>query len=175
MLKERVLAKLNEQLKHELASAYLYFSMAGYFESISLKGFANWMKVQAQEELAHSVRIFSYINDKSARVEIYELEAPKNDWGSPLAAIEDAHQHECYISERINECVSLALAENDHSTNTFLQWFVAEQVEEEAAADDVVQKLKLIGDNSSGLFLLDQELQKRNFESDGGPDSILSG
>lgn len=166
MLKDNVLEKLNEQLKFELASAYVYFSMAAYFESISLKGFANWMAVQAQEELSHVVRIFNYVNDKGARVRTYALDAPKNDWGSPLDAIQDAYGHECMISEKINECVTLALEENDHSTNTFLQWFVAEQVEEEANADDLVQKLKLIGDNSSGLFLLDQELQKRKFEGE---------
>ena len=175
MLKDNVLAKLNEQLKLELASAYVYFSMAGYFEAISLKGFANWMKIQAQEELAHTMRIFNYINDKGARVETYALDAPRNDWDSPLATIEDAYAHECFISEKINECVSLALAENDHSTNTFLQWFVAEQVEEEAAADDLVHKLKRIGDNASGLFLLDQELQKREFDSEADGASMSPG
>ena len=169
MLKDNVLNKLNEQLNYELASAYVYFAMAGYLESINLKGFSNWMKVQAQEEIAHTARIFNYINDKSARVHMTALDAPKNDWSSPLEALEDAYAHECMISEKINDCVTLAIQESDHSTNTFLQWFVAEQVEEEAAADDIVQKLKLIGDNSSGLYLLDTELMNRSFDDpDGG-------
>ena len=163
MLKERVLKKLNEQINHEMASAYLYFSMMGYFESLSLKGFSHWMKLQAQEEMTHSLRIFNYINDKGERAEAGSLAAPRHDWASPLEVAEDVYTHECFVSEKINECVTLALEENDHSTNTFLQWFVAEQVEEEASADDVVQKLKLIGDNSSGLFLLDAELGKRAF------------
>ena len=163
MLKDAILEKLNDQLNVELKSAYVYYAMAGYFENISLKGFAHWMTLQAQEELTHVDRIFKYINDKGARVQLREVPAPRGDWKSPLDAMQDAYDHECLVSEKINECVSAALASNDHSTNTFLQWFVAEQVEEEAAADDVVQKLKLIGDHPSGLFMLDNELSKRSF------------
>ncbi|MEX2016757.1 MAG: ferritin [Candidatus Hydrogenedentales bacterium] len=166
MLKRVILDKLNEQLNHELQSAYVYYAMAGYFEGISLKGFAHWMTLQAQEELTHVNRLFRYINDKGARVALGDVPAPKGAWKSPLDAIQDAYNHECFVSEKINECVSAALAENDHSTNTFLQWFVAEQVEEEAAADDVVQKLKLIGDHPSGLFMLDNELSKRTLGTD---------
>lgn len=164
MLKNSILNKLNGQITKELESAYLYFSMMSYFESISLKGFAHWMKLQAQEELGHAMRFFAYVNDKSMRVKSGAIASPKNEWDSPLDAIEDLYQHECLVSELINECVSLAIKENDHSTNTFLLWFVSEQVEEEASADEVVQKLKLIGDNSSGLFLLDTELGKRSAE-----------
>ncbi len=163
MLKPNVLEKLNQQINAELYSAYLYYSMAGYFESINLKGFANWMTIQAQEELTHVARFFDYVNDRSARVNMRAVDAPRNDWPSPLAAIEEVYEHECAISEKINECVTLALEKHDHPTNSFLQWFVAEQVEEEAAADTIVQSLKLIGDNTSGLFLLDVELAKRVF------------
>lgn len=167
MLKKSVLDKLNAQLNSELSSAYLYYSMSAYFEHTNLKGFANWMKVQAQEELAHVDRLFNYINDRSARVVLKAVPAPKGEWKSPLDAMEDAYRHECEVSEQINECVSFALKENDHSTNTFLQWFVAEQVEEEAAADEIVQKLKLIGDNSSALYLLDSDLGRRTFAGGG--------
>lgn len=167
MLNKTILNKMNAQITAELESAYLYFSMMSYFESISLKGFAHWMKLQAQEELGHAMRIFSYVNDKSMRVKTGPIGAPKNEWDSPLDAIEDFYTHECAVSEMINECVTLAIKENDHSTNTFLQWFVSEQVEEEASADEVVQKLKLIGDNSSGLFLLDTELSKRALDGAG--------
>ena len=163
MLKDSILEKLNEQVNHELRSAYVYYAMAAYFEGVSLKGFAHWMTLQAQEELTHVDRIFRYINDKGARVELRDVPAPRGEWKSPLDAMQDAYNHECFVSEKINECVSAALAANDHSTNAFLQWFVAEQVEEEAAADDVVQKLKLIGEHPSGLFLLDNELSKRTF------------
>lgn len=172
MLNKRMEERLNEQIRHELQSAYIYFGMAAYFEAISLKGFANWMTVQAQEELTHAYRIFNYINDRSGRAVMKPLEAPPIEWASPLAAVKNAYDHECKVSASINECVSLAFEEKDHMSYTFLQWFVSEQVEEEANADDVVQKLKLIGDNPSGLFLLDNELSKRTFAAEpggGGP------
>lgn len=168
MLKTNIEDRLNEQVRHELQSAYIYFGMAGYFEHINLKGFANWMTVQAQEELTHAYRIFNYINDRGGRAKMKALDAPPLDWKSPLAAVTNAYEHECKVSLSINECVSLALDERDHMTNTFLQWFVAEQVEEEASADDLVQKLKLIGDNASGLFMLDTELSKRKFGTEEG-------
>ncbi len=168
MLKENVLDKLNAQLNNEIYSAYLYFSMAGYFESLNLKGFANWMEIQAREEVLHSHRLYKYIIDKGNRPKMSAIDAPTHDWGSPQEAMEDTYSHECLISEQINECVSLALKENDHSTNTMLQWFVSEQVEEEAAADDIVQKLKMIAGNSTGLYLLDSELSKRSPNSTPG-------
>lgn len=167
MLKDKVLTKINDQLNHELAAAYLYYSMAAYFESINLKGFSNWMIIQAQEELTHSHRLFMYIINRAARPTLKAVEMPKKDWKSPLDAIKDAYKHECMVSEMINECVGMAIKENDHMTNTMLQWFVNEQVEEEAAADDVVQKLKLIGDNTGALFLLDNELAKRTLAPEG--------
>ena len=166
MLKDAVHARMNEQLKHELSSAYVYFSMAAYFESISLKGFAHWMQMQAREELTHVLRIFNYINDRGAAVQLPAIPEPRSAWESPAEAMTDAYKHECFISEQINECVSLAVRENDHATNAFLQWFVAEQVEEEANADEIVQKLKLIGNDKSGLFLLDNELGKRQGAGD---------
>ncbi len=168
MLKETVLNKLNDQFNCEVFSAYLYFSMAGNFESINLKGFANWMEIQAQEELTHAHRIYKYIVDRGDRPMMAAVDAPRHDWGSPLEAMTDAYEHECQISAQINDCVTLVLKENDHSTNTMLQWFVNEQIEEEAVADDIVQKLKLIADNSTGLFLLDTELSKRTANFDGG-------
>jgi len=163
MLKKNILSKLNEQMNSELGAAYFYLAMAGYFEGVNLEGFSNWMKVQAQEEVAHAMRIFDYVNDKGARVKLEAVEKPPQDWKSPLEAMEDAYNHECAVSASINDCVSLAIKENDHSTNTFLQWFVAEQVEEEANSDAMVQKLKMIGENSTGLYLLDTELAKRSF------------
>lgn len=168
MLKENILAKLNEQVKHEAYSAYLYYSMVGYFETKNLKGFANWMLIQAQEEITHMHRIFSYIYNRGASVELEAQEKPKHTWESPVDAIRDALEHERFISEKINECVTLAVSENDHPTNTMLQWFVAEQVEEEASADELLQKLIMIGDNASGLFLLDTELSKRRFGAASG-------
>ena len=164
MLSDTILNRLNDQLNKESYSAYLYYSMSAYFETVNLKGFAHWMLIQAQEEITHTQRLFMYINDKSARVKLGAVDEPPHEWDSPLACLENAYEHECMISQRINDCVTLALGENDHATNAMLQWFVNEQVEEEANADDLVQKLKLIGDNSSGLFLIDAELSKRTFQ-----------
>lgn len=168
MLKDSILTKLNEQVQHEAYSAYLYYSMVSYFDTVNLKGFANWMLIQAQEEITHMHRIFSYIHDKGASVSLGGIDQPPASWESPVECIGETLTHEQFISEKINECVTLALSENDHSTNTMLQWFVAEQVEEEANADDLLQKLIMIGDNSSGLFLLDSELGQRKFVNEAG-------
>lgn len=163
MLKDSMLDKLNEQIQHEAYSAYLYYSMVGYFESENLKGFANWMQIQAQEEITHMHRIFTYINDKGASVVLGPVDQPPSKWDSPVECIRQTLEHECFISEKINECVTLALSENDHATNAMLQWFVAEQVEEEANADELLQKVIMIGDNASGMFLVDNELGQRKF------------
>jgi ferritin len=135
--------------------------MTAYFESLSLKGFSHWMSLQAQEELLHVSKLFQHINDRAGRVVFNAIEAPPSVWDSPLKVMEAAYAHECTVSESINEEVGFALSLNDHTSVTFLQWFVAEQVEEEAVADEIVQKLKIIGDNSSALFLLDHELGQR--------------
>lgn len=163
MLKDNVLDKLNEQLNLELQSAYVYYATAAYFEDKNLKGFANWMLVQAQEEVTHAHRIYNYIIDRGAKPRFDAADAPKQDWDSPLDAVKDAYDHECMVSERINECVGLAVKENDHSTNTMLQWFVNEQVEEEATADELVQRLKLVQDSPGALYMLDADLSKRSF------------
>ena len=163
MLGEKVETALNEQINWELYSGYLYLSMSAYFLSINLNGFASWMRVQAQEEATHAMKFFDFINERSGRVNLLETKAPQKEWESPLAAFEDAYEHECFVSSRINDLVNLSLDEKDHASNNFLQWFVSEQVEEEASVDEVVQKLKIIGDDGGGLFMLDQELGKRVF------------
>ena len=166
MLNDAVLKKLNEQVAQEGYSAYLYYAMVGYFDRVNLRGFANWMLIQAQEEITHMHRIFTYVHDRGASVTLQGQEQPPSSWESPLVCISETLEHERMISEKINECVTLALGENDHSTNAMLQWFVNEQVEEEAKADDLYQKLKMIGNDASGLYLLDTELAKRVFVSD---------
>lgn len=163
MLKEKMEKALNGQITEEYFSSYLYLSMASYFESINLQGFANWMRVQAQEEMIHAMKIFDFVIERGGRVVLEALNKPEKEWASPLAAFEAAYNHECHISECINNIVTLSLKENDHATNNTLQWFVAEQVEEEASADAVVQRLKLVGGDGAGLFMIDQELAKRVF------------
>ena len=163
MLKPDIQNAFNQQINAELFSSYLYVSMSAYFESINLKGMANWMRVQAQEEVQHAMKFYDFINDRGGRVLLSAIEGPETDWDSPLAVFENAYQHECKVTGLINELVDLSIQVSDHAANTFLQWFVTEQVEEEASADDIVQKLKLAGDNASVLFMIDQELGRRTF------------
>jgi ferritin len=163
VLTERIQDALNGQLNAELYSAYLYLSMAAYYESIDLPGFANWMRVQAQEELVHVMKFYDFINERDGRVILRPVEGPPTEWASPRAPFEDAYRHEQKVTEMINNLVDLSTEERDHATDNFLQWFVAEQVEEEASVNEVVQKVKLGGDSGYGLLMIDRELAQRVF------------
>jgi len=163
MLNKKIQPALNQQLIAELYSSYLYLSMSAYFQSVNLPGFANWMRVQAQEELVHAMKFYDFINERGGRVMLQQIEAPPTEWSSPLDVFENAYKHEQKVTGLINDLVNLAVKEGDHATNIFLQWFVTEQVEEEASADEVVQKLKLMGDDGGGLFMLDREMGQRIF------------
>ena len=153
----------NEQINEELYSAYLYLSMVAYFESTNLPGFANWMRVQTQEEIVHAMKFYDYINQRNGRVVLTALADPQIEWKSPMDAFEAAYKHEVHITAKINELVNLAIEEKDHAANMFLQWFVNEQVEEEKNPSDIIQKLKMIKDSSEGLYMLDKELATRVF------------
>ena len=163
MIDEKMQEALNKQLNAELYSSYLYLSMSAYFQSVNLSGFANWMRVQAQEELAHALKFYDYVNERGGRVVLPAVDEPPSEWDSPLAVFEHVYEHEQKVTGLINKLVDLAVKARDHATNNFLQWFVSEQVEEEASADEVLQKLKLVGDDASGLFMIDQELAQRVF------------
>jgi len=163
MLTPKMQQALNDQVKWELYSAYLYLSMSAYFSSINLMGFANWMRVQAQEELAHAVKFYDFLIERQGKVILQAVEAPPFKWASPLAAFQKTYEHEQSVTARINDLADLALKTRDHATHIFVQWFVTEQVEEEAAADAIVQQLKLIGKESGALFMLDRELRQRVF------------
>ena len=163
MLKKKMLDALNKQINEELFSAYLYLAMAAYFESISLNGFASWMKVQVQEEVSHAMKIYDYVFERGGKAEMQAIKKPALEWKSPLNVFQEAYKHECHISGCIGKLVDLAIESSDHATNNFLQWFVGEQVEEEATADAVVQKLKLVGNDGGGLFMIDQEMATRVF------------
>jgi ferritin len=162
-MKEKMQEAINEQINAEIYSAYLYYSMASYFESLSLKGFAHWMRLQVLEELTHAQKFTAFAHDRGAKVVMRQVEGPPSEWASPLEAFESTYRHEQEVTSRINRLVDLALKESDHATYNFLQWFVGEQVEEEASADEIVQKLKLVGKAEGGLFLVDQELSQRAF------------
>ena len=161
MLTSQMEEALNDQLSAELASDYLYLSMAAYFEDQNLEGFGQWMQIQAREEFAHAMKIYAFIQSRGGRVRLRALEAPQHDWDSPLAAFSAALDHERMITSRINVLVDLANEVKDNATHQFLMWFVAEQVEEEETASRVVDRLKLMGDAPGGLFIMDNELGLR--------------
>ncbi|MGD0896839.1 MAG: ferritin [Thermoguttaceae bacterium] len=161
MLKSNIQDALNDQMNAEMASAYLYLSMAAHFESRSLRGMAHWMKVQAGEEWRHAMKFFQQIVDRGGHVSFLPLGAPKEKWSSVQDAFQDALNHECQVTGRIHGLVKLAASEADFATHAFLQWFVNEQVEEEANAQIIVEKLKMMGDGNVGLLFLDSELGKR--------------
>jgi ferritin len=161
MLSKKIEKALNEQINAEMYSAYLYLAMAAWFESQNLRGFASWMKVQSREENTHAMKFFEFVNERRGTVTLKEIGAPAQEWKSPLAAFEAALEHEQYITGRINELVNLATAEKDHATAAFLQWFVKEQVEEEASADSIVQQLKMAENAPGALFMIDHVLGER--------------
>lgn len=163
MLDSRMAGALNEQCNAELYSSYLYLSMGAYFESQKLKGFANWMRVQAQEELMHAMKFYDFINERGARALMKAIEGPPTEWESPLAVFEHVYEHEQKVTSLIAQLVALATELSDHPTNDFLRWFVAEQVEEEESANDVLQKVKLAADAPMGLMTVDRELAQRTF------------
>jgi ferritin len=152
---------MNEQIKNELFSAYQYLSMAAYCESENLPGFAQWMRAQSLEETQHAIKFYDFILDRSGRVVLHGIDGPVVEFGSPLEVFERALEHEKKVTAMINDLYGLAARENDYASQTFLQWFVTEQVEEEKNAEDVVETLKMIGDKSEALFLLDRELGQR--------------
>jgi len=165
VISEKMLKALNDQIKEELGSAYLYFAMAADFEAKNLKGFSLWMKSQAGEEMVHAMKFYNFINDRGGKAVLKSLDEPQSEWASPLEAFKAAYKHEQFITDCINNLVALAKEEKDTATEVMLQWFVTEQVEEEASADEVVQKLELMGDSKHGLYMLDKELGARQLPS----------
>ncbi|WP_297056581.1 ferritin [Thermosulfurimonas sp.] len=161
MLSEKMEAALNEQIKWEFYSAYLYLSMAAYFEDLGLEGFSHWMKAQAAEETMHAMKFYRFVHERGGRVRLQEIPKPPEEWDSPLACLEYALNHEQEVSRRINALMSAAKEEGDHATEIFLQWFVSEQVEEEDSFGRLVNQMKLVKDSPQGLFHLDRELATR--------------
>ncbi len=163
MIDERMKDEINKQINAELYSAYLYLSMATYFEEQGLPGFANWMYVQNQEETFHGMKFFHYLAERGGRVELLAIDEPPREWASPLAVFEHVYEHEQHVTSLINNLVNVAEELKDRATFNELQWFVAEQVEEEANADAIVSKLRLTKDAPAALFMIDNELAARVF------------
>jgi ferritin len=169
MLGEEIQDAMNEQIKNEFYSAYQYLSMAAYCELANLPGFAHWMRTQAREETEHAMKFYDFILNRNGRVVLQAIEGPIVGFGSPLEVFEQALEHEQRVTTMINDLYGLAVRENDYASQTFLQWFVSEQVEEEKNAGDVVETLKMVGDKSEALFLLDRELGRRGNEEQPAP------
>jgi ferritin len=161
MISKKLEGALNKQINEEIFSAYLYLSMSAYFLSLNLNGFAAWMKAQAKEEMSHAMKLFDFLNEMEGRVALLAVKEPEKTWKSPLAAFTAAHRHEQYISGRINGLYRLALAENCYPMQIMLQWFIKEQVEEEATAAGIVHQLSQIKDSTQGLWMIDRELGAR--------------
>lgn len=161
MLLKTMESALNKQVNRELFSGYLYLAMSSYFETVSMKGFAKWMRVQAKEEQAHAMKIYDFILSRGGKVTLGDIEAPKSKWASAGKVFEETYAHEQKVTAMIHALVDLAKKENDHATFEMLQWFVREQVEEEEQAGDVLNQIRIVGDIPGHLFWLDNQMGKR--------------
>lgn len=161
MLSAKILKALNDQINQEMSAAYMYLSMSAYFSDIPLNGFAHWMTMQVQEELLHSQKLFDYVINRNSKVKLGPIAAPPASWKSPLAACKAAYQAEVNNTKQIYRVMDVAIKGDDHATRVILQWFVEEQVEEEATALDLVEQLKLAGNAPGAMLILDRELGGR--------------
>jgi ferritin len=160
MLSKKLQDAINEQIKNEFYSAYLYLSMAAYFEAQNLRGFAQWMRTKFAEEQGHAMKFFEYVNDRGGRVELREISQPKSEWKGNLDVFEGVLKHEQHVTSLIHKLYELALAEKDYPTQAMLQWFITEQVEEEKTAIEVIEQLKLIDARGTAVLMLDHRLGK---------------
>jgi len=163
MLSKKLVTAFNEQIAFEIHSALIYKAMQAYFAAEDFPGMANWMGVQYQEELAHAEKMFNFVCDAGGRAEMLALEQPRNEFSSPLEAFETTLAHEQIVTERISKLMELAQKEKSHAAQICLQWFITEQVEEEANASLIIKKLKMVEGDGRGLLMIDQELAQRVF------------
>ena len=161
MLSPKMVAALNEQIKHELYSSYLYLSMSAFCDSQNLKGFAHWMKLQAEEERAHAMKFYDFLLSNAQRVSLDTIDKPPLDFGSPRAIFQKVLEHERMITGRIHKLYELATQEKDYATQIMLQWFVTEQTEEEANAMDILARIEMVEERMSAVLWIDKELKKR--------------
>lgn len=162
-MKEKMLNAINEQINAEQYSAFLYLSMSAYFNNIGLPGFANWMYIQYQEELSHANKFFDYVNERNAKVVLKGIEQVPSEFNGVIDVFEKTLAHEKLVTGMINDLVDIAIEDRDHATQSFLQWFVDEQVEEEANVQEILDTLRLIDGQGNGIFMLDREMRQRVF------------
>jgi len=161
MISEKMLNALNEQVNAEMASSYLYLAMSHHFQHEGWVGAAKWLDSQAKEEWGHAAKFLEYINDRGGKVELKAIAKPKASWPSLLAAFKEVAKHEKLVTSKIHALADLAAKEKDHATGVLLQWYITEQVEEEATADQIVDALTKIGDSTNGIFMMDHRLGHR--------------
>lgn len=162
MISDALRDEINEQIKYELYSAYMYLAMSAWCADRNLSGFAHWMRMQSQEEVAHAMRFYGYLLERGARVELQAIDQPPKDYGTPLAVMEKSLEHEKFVSSRIHGLYELAQKEGDYPAQVMLQWFITEQVEEEASIDAIVQRMKMFGSEGPALLILDTQLGARS-------------
>ena len=160
-MNDKIYKALNEQIKHEFYSSYLYLSIASYFENIPLDGFGKWFRKQAEEEHEHAMKIYNYIIDRNLHVDLQAIDKPTTKFNSIEEAFQMALEHERKVTHWIHQIYELAVQEKDHATHIFLQWFITEQVEEEKNAQDILDLIQFNGDNKAGLLVLDQNFDKK--------------
>jgi len=161
MLKEKVLKAINQQINHEYYSAFLYLSMSAWFQGKGLPGLANWMFIQYQEELSHGNKFFGYMHERGSQVVLKPIAQVETDFESVLAVFEKAYEHEQFVTASIHKIMDVAIEEKDYATQSFLKWFIDEQVEEEAHASEIVERLRMINGQTGGILMLDHNLGKR--------------
>lgn len=161
MLSDKMQQAMNKQIRDELYSAYLYLSMAAYYESQNLPGFARWMRAQAAEEQTHALKFFDYVNERGGRVVLHAIDAPPASFATPVDVFEQTLAHEQHVTGLIHTIYQLALEEGDYASQIFLQWFITEQVEEEATAGQILELLRMIGDKGHALIMLDRQMGQR--------------
>jgi ferritin len=160
---------LNEQMKHEFYSSYLYLSMSAYCDGMNLPGLSRWMRAQAQEEVKHAMKIFDHILDRGGRVELQQLDRPPAQYASPREVFDQAHRHEQQVTASINRVYGLAMDERDFASKVFLDWFVQEQVEEEKTSGLLAEQMRMVGEDRPGLLMLDRELGQRRSGAEEAP------
>ena len=161
MVSKTVQSAMNDQITAEFYAAYFYLSMAAYFDEANFPGFANWMRLQNQEEMVHGMKLFDFMIDNGGHIELGAIEQPPSSFDGSLAAMKATLQHEQHVTRAINSLYELALKEKDYPAQVVLQWFIAEQTEEEKTVSDIIARLELAGDNPSALLMIDSQLAGR--------------
>ncbi len=164
MISEKISKSLNEQLNREFYSGYIYLGMSAFASKLGFNGCAKWFNMQYQEEMVHAMKLFKYLEDQGSDIELKDIKAPKIKAKTIVEAFEDSLKHEQMMTEALNELSDMTMKEKDHATYNLLQWYVTEQVEEEASFKEIIDNMKMVGDNGFGLYTLDKELGTRVFD-----------